>query len=244
MAPEVASRQMSNEKADIWSLGITAIELLDRYPPYHDKKLYYAIQAIQSKSPPGVQNGSAQYKKFISKFLVKDPVKRPKAEELERDPVVVGSSDTSMRALVNQLRDKEKSTVQQIQSNTVVLNGQNTISGTESPTTATTSTKTNVLSTIVIHNGPNHAATSATKISSTPSTEIVVDRDVTVNRLVGIGMQTGHRKKWNFFRLEILLVFFVNSLLIFLFLLLIPIEQCGNKSTSYLNYFLEYLQAM
>jgi len=46
MSPEILSNRKYNEKTDIWSLGITAIELAEEEPPYsnlHPIKAMFAI---------------------------------------------------------------------------------------------------------------------------------------------------------------------------------------------------------
>lgn len=85
MAPEVITRKHGyNEKADIWSLGITAIELVTGKPPHskHDPmKVLFQIP----KRPAPVLIGaefSDSIKEFIKYCLIKDPSKRPSADWL------------------------------------------------------------------------------------------------------------------------------------------------------------------
>ncbi|KAA8910453.1 kinase-like domain-containing protein [Sphaerosporella brunnea] len=85
MAPEVIAQTHGYDyKADIWSLGITALELSKGTPPnseVHPMKVLFLIP----KDPPPTPEGdrwSMDFRDFVARCLVKDPSKRYNATDL------------------------------------------------------------------------------------------------------------------------------------------------------------------
>lgn len=86
MAPEVMEQETGYDyPADIWSLGITAIELSDAEAPYSDlPAMTVLLRVINSPSPvlKKEKNWSNEFKAFVNDCLQKDPELRPKAIDL------------------------------------------------------------------------------------------------------------------------------------------------------------------
>lgn len=123
MAPEVVMCETMKDapydyKADIWSLGITLIELAQIEPPHHELNPMRVLLKIAKSEPPTLDQPSKwsmEFKDFLKKALDKNPETRPTAAHLLEHPFV--SSVKTNRPLRELVAEAKAEVMEEIEDN-------------------------------------------------------------------------------------------------------------------------------
>lgn len=104
MAPEVILAMDEGQydgKVDIWSLGITCIELAERKPPLFNMNAMSALYHIAQNDSPVLQSNewTDSFRRFVDYCLQKIPQERPTSAELLRHDFV--RRDRPLRVLID-----------------------------------------------------------------------------------------------------------------------------------------------
>jgi serine/threonine protein kinase len=116
MSPEVIEGAPYDSSADMWSLGITAIEMVEGEPPRIKEHTLKAMLQITRDPPPTLQqptNWSPELNDFIQLCLQKNPGLRPSAQTLLAHPFIKRLSQSQrhkiLAALVQQVLQEQRS---------------------------------------------------------------------------------------------------------------------------------------
>jgi len=121
MAPEVVMCETMKDtpydyKADIWSLGITLIEMAQIEPPHHELNPMRVLLKIAKSDPPALlspSKWSVEFRDFLKTALDKSPETRPSAAQLLEHPFV--SSITSNKALRELVAEAKAEVMEEIE---------------------------------------------------------------------------------------------------------------------------------
>jgi len=114
MAPEILSEKY-DYKIDLWSLGITTIEMAEGHPPNWHLKPFQLMLKMPKDDPPTFKNPekfSKELRDFVYLCLMKDPSKRPDTMKLLQSSFIMKYAEKGPKALREELiqMSKKKST--------------------------------------------------------------------------------------------------------------------------------------
>ena len=93
MSPQVVLKKNYDMKTDIWSLGITCLELVEGQPPYSNLSPQEVLEKIAEKPPKAEDiinetEHTRNFINFVNLCLEIDPKKRPSADILIKHPFI------------------------------------------------------------------------------------------------------------------------------------------------------------
>lgn len=103
MAPEVIQASQYDGKVDIWALGISSIEMAERYPPRWRVNPNRVIFMVVRDPPPRLtekERWTLAFQDFIAQCLAKDPRSRPTARYLQQHKYIARDRAIALRALM------------------------------------------------------------------------------------------------------------------------------------------------
>jgi serine/threonine-protein kinase 24/25/MST4 len=108
MAPEVMTQNSYDGQADIWSLGITVIEMALGKPPLKEHHPLKAVSLIPLQPAPKLESKDGEFsqamRNFVSVCLVKNPQHRANLDLLKQHPFIRGACD---KKILRELFDDE-----------------------------------------------------------------------------------------------------------------------------------------
>jgi len=111
MAPETLDQRGYDAKADIWSLGITLIEMAEKDPPFFNLEPQEVVRQLMTSPPPTLKQPnrwSNHFREFVRYCLQRDPAKRLDAKTLQQHPFVREADPLCLRELIIDMVEKKK----------------------------------------------------------------------------------------------------------------------------------------